>query len=48
VRAQVRRVARVPEIRRIILLPQVPDEGFISREHILTLFAEEVMGHPLC
>jgi 5,10-methylenetetrahydromethanopterin reductase len=48
VRAQVRRVATVPEIRRIILLPQVPDEGFVSREHILTLFAEEVMGHPLC
>jgi 5,10-methylenetetrahydromethanopterin reductase len=48
VRAQVRRVATVPEIHRIILLPQVPDEGFVSREHILTLFAEEVMGHPLC
>ena len=33
----------VPEIGRIILLPQVPGSGFDSREHILTLFAEEVM-----
>jgi 5,10-methylenetetrahydromethanopterin reductase len=48
VRAQVRRVMTVPEIRRIILLPQVPDEGFVSREHIFTLFAEEVMSRPLC
>ena len=48
VRAQVRRVMTVPEIGRIILLPQVPDEGFVAREHIFTLFAEEVMGRPLC
>ena len=48
VRAQVRRVLTVPEIRRVILLPQVPDEGFVAREHILTLFAEEVMGRTLC
>jgi 5,10-methylenetetrahydromethanopterin reductase len=48
VRAQVRRVMTVPEIRRIILLPQVPDEGFVSREHIFTLFAEEVMSRLLC
>jgi len=45
VRAQVRRVMRVPEIGRIILLPQVPGTGFDSREHILRLFAEEVMAH---
>jgi 5,10-methylenetetrahydromethanopterin reductase len=44
VRAQVRRVMTVPEIGRIILLPQVPGTGFDSREHILTLFAEEVMA----
>jgi 5,10-methylenetetrahydromethanopterin reductase len=45
VRQQVRRVMTVPEIGRIILLPQVPGTGFESREHILTLFAEEVMAH---
>ena len=45
VREQVRRVMTVPEIGRIILLPQVPGTGFESREHILTLFAEEVMAH---
>jgi 5,10-methylenetetrahydromethanopterin reductase len=45
VRQQVRRVMTVPEIRRIILLPQVPGTGFESREHILTLFAEEVMAY---
>jgi 5,10-methylenetetrahydromethanopterin reductase len=45
VREQVRRVMTVPEIGRIILLPQVPGTGFDSREHILTLFAEEVMAH---
>jgi alkanesulfonate monooxygenase SsuD/methylene tetrahydromethanopterin reductase-like flavin-dependent oxidoreductase (luciferase family) len=44
VREQVRRVMTVPEIGRIILLPQVPGTGFDSREHILTLFAEEVMA----
>jgi 5,10-methylenetetrahydromethanopterin reductase len=46
--AQVRRVATVPEIRRVILLPQVPDAGFVAREHALTLFAEEVMSRSLC
>jgi 5,10-methylenetetrahydromethanopterin reductase len=44
VREQVHRVMTVPEIGRIILLPQVPGTGFESREHILTLFAEEVMA----
>jgi alkanesulfonate monooxygenase SsuD/methylene tetrahydromethanopterin reductase-like flavin-dependent oxidoreductase (luciferase family) len=48
VRAQVARVMTVPEIRRVILLPQVPDAGFVAREHIFTLFAEEVMGRALC
>ena len=46
--AEVARVMTVPEIRRVILLPQVPDEGFVAREHIFTLFAEEVMGRALC
>jgi alkanesulfonate monooxygenase SsuD/methylene tetrahydromethanopterin reductase-like flavin-dependent oxidoreductase (luciferase family) len=44
VRESVRRVMTVPEIGRIILLPQVPGEGFAAREHIFTLFAEEVMA----
>jgi 5,10-methylenetetrahydromethanopterin reductase len=44
VREQVQRVMTVPEIGRIILLPQVPGAGFDSREHILRLFAEEVIA----
>lgn len=42
--AQVRRVATVPEIRRIIILPQVPGPGFSEREEILKTFADEVMA----
>jgi 5,10-methylenetetrahydromethanopterin reductase len=41
---QVRRVTTVPEIRRIIILPQVPGQGFSEREEILTTFADEVMA----
>jgi 5,10-methylenetetrahydromethanopterin reductase len=41
---QVRRLRDVPEIRRVIILPQVPDDGFIDREAILKMFAEEVMA----
>jgi 5,10-methylenetetrahydromethanopterin reductase len=44
VRDQVRRVMTVPEIARIIILPQVPDAGFIDRTSILRTFAEEVMA----
>ncbi len=44
VAAQVRRLRQVPEISRVILLPQVPDTGFVEREAILTMFAEEVMA----
>jgi len=44
VREQVRRVMTVPEIGRIILLPQVPGPGFDTREQSFTLFAEEVMA----
>jgi 5,10-methylenetetrahydromethanopterin reductase len=40
----VRRIREVPEIRRVILLPQVPDRDFIERETILKLFADEVMA----
>jgi len=42
--AQVRRVMDVPEVRRIIILPQVPGAGFSERETILKLFADEVMS----
>jgi 5,10-methylenetetrahydromethanopterin reductase len=45
VREQVRRVASVPEIARIIILPQNPGQGFIEREAILRTFAEQVMAH---
>jgi 5,10-methylenetetrahydromethanopterin reductase len=41
---RVRQVMTVPEIGRIILLPQAPGEGFIAREHHFTLFAEEIMS----
>jgi 5,10-methylenetetrahydromethanopterin reductase len=44
VREQVRRVASVPEIGRVILFPQVPGEGATAREDILRMFAEEVMA----
>jgi 5,10-methylenetetrahydromethanopterin reductase len=44
VAAQVRRLKEVPEIRRVILLPQVPGEGFAGREAILKLFADEVIA----
>jgi 5,10-methylenetetrahydromethanopterin reductase len=44
VRAQVRRVMTVPEIARIIILPQNPGAGFIARESILRTFAEQVMA----
>jgi 5,10-methylenetetrahydromethanopterin reductase len=42
--AQVKRLQQVPELSRVILLPQVPDAGFIERERILRMFAEEVMA----
>jgi 5,10-methylenetetrahydromethanopterin reductase len=44
VREQVQRVMTVPEIARIILLPQNPGQGFIERESILRTFAEQVMA----
>ncbi|HEU4368977.1 MAG TPA: LLM class flavin-dependent oxidoreductase [Methylomirabilota bacterium] len=44
VRAQVRRVMTVPEISRIIILPQNPGQGFIERESILRTFAEQVIA----
>ena len=44
VREQVRRVTSVPEIARIIILPQNPGAGFLEREAILRTFAEQVMA----
>jgi 5,10-methylenetetrahydromethanopterin reductase len=44
VREQVKRVMTVPEIARIIILPQNPGTGFIARESILRTFAEQVMA----
>jgi alkanesulfonate monooxygenase SsuD/methylene tetrahydromethanopterin reductase-like flavin-dependent oxidoreductase (luciferase family) len=47
VREQVRRVMTVPEVARIILLPQNPGQGFLEREAILRTFAEQVMARVL-
>jgi len=44
VRDQVRRVMTVPEIGRIIILPQNPGAGFLDRESIVKTFADEVMA----
>ena len=44
VREQVRRVMTVPEIARVIILPQNPGQGFLERESILRTFADEVMA----
>jgi 5,10-methylenetetrahydromethanopterin reductase len=44
VAAQVRRLREVPEIGRVIILPQVPDKDFPPREDILRMFADEVMA----
>ena len=44
VREQVRRVMTVPEIARVIILPQNPGRGFLERESILRTFADEVMA----
>lgn len=41
---QVRRVRQVPGVGGIIVLPQVPGQGFAEREQILRLFADEVMA----
>jgi len=32
VREQVRRLQALPDLRRVILFPQVPDAGFSARE----------------
>ena len=47
VRDQVARLRTVRGLSRVIVFPQVPDPGFVAREAILTMFADEVMGR-LC
>lgn len=42
VAAQIRRLAVLPDIRRLILLPQAPGDGVEDRTALLRLFAEEV------
>lgn len=42
--AQVRPLAQVPEVGRVIILPQVPDQDFMRREDILRMFADEVVA----
>jgi 5,10-methylenetetrahydromethanopterin reductase len=44
VREQVRRVMSVPQIARIIILPQNPGQGFLEREAILRTFSEDVIA----
>jgi 5,10-methylenetetrahydromethanopterin reductase len=44
VREQVRAIRAMGTIRRVIILPQAPGEGFLGREEILRLFADEVMA----
>ena len=44
VREQVGRLRSVPGLSRVIVFPQVPDAGFMAREAILTMFADEVMA----
>jgi 5,10-methylenetetrahydromethanopterin reductase len=41
---RVRAIEKIPQISRIVVLPQVPGESFIEREYILRLFAAEVMA----
>jgi 5,10-methylenetetrahydromethanopterin reductase len=44
VREQVERLRTLRGLSRVIVFPQVPDAGFIARETILTMFADEVMA----
>jgi 5,10-methylenetetrahydromethanopterin reductase len=44
VREQVERLRTVRGLSRVVVFPQVPDAGFLAREAILTMFAEEVMA----
>jgi 5,10-methylenetetrahydromethanopterin reductase len=44
VREQVERLTSLPGLSRVIAFPQVPEAGFLAREAILTMFADEVMA----
>jgi 5,10-methylenetetrahydromethanopterin reductase len=44
VREQVRRLAGVTGLQRVIAFPQAPGAGFVPREEMLTLFADEVLA----
>jgi 5,10-methylenetetrahydromethanopterin reductase len=44
VREQVERLRTVRGLSRVVVVPQVPDAGFIAREATLTIFADEVMA----
>ncbi len=41
--ARVRAIAAIPGVSRLVMVPQVPGEGFAEREDILRDFAEQVM-----
>ncbi len=41
--ARVRAIAAIPGVKRLVMVPQVPGEGFAGREDILRDFAEQVM-----
>lgn len=41
---RVRAIEKIPQISRIVVLPQVPGGSLSEREHILRLFAAEVMA----
>ena len=41
---RVDRIGGVPGVTRVVVVPQVPGEGFVARETILTSFADRVMA----
>ena len=44
VREQMERLRTVRGLSRVIVFPQVPEAGFLAREAILSMFADEVMA----
>ncbi|MBI2526454.1 MAG: hypothetical protein HYY95_09905 [Candidatus Rokubacteria bacterium] len=39
-----RAIAGVPGVRRLVMVPQVPGQGFVEREELLRQFAATVIG----
>ena len=37
-------IAGVPGLRRLVMVPQVPGQGFVEREDLLREFADTVIG----